>query len=525
MIRFIVRFAIVVALAGLVAWLADRPGVVTIDWLERRIEAPLALAVISLFILFAVCVWLIGLLRRTFRAPGTMSQAFRARKNRRGQDALSRGMIAIAAGDLQTARRHTQIAARYLNDEPLARLLEVQTAQASGDSKRVAALFEGMAKGKDTRLLGLRGLFNLARQSGDLTRAGKIAADALKAQPGLPWASNAMLMIQSAEKNWPGAAETLAIQRKAGVIGAKAANQKQAVVLTAQAVEREKTQWREALELALRAHKLDPALVPGTVVAARLYASQGQARKAARLIERTFPLNPHADLVRVYAFQKHGAAPRDRLKKAEQLVARFGGGEEGAVGVAEAAIAALDWARAKAVLSPFTQDRPRARICALMAEIADGEGDKGLAREWLGRGMRAPPDPKWTADGIVSDQWQAVSPVTGELGAFQWKVPVERLAYEGTEIAEVLPSDEEAEDEQAAPEIAAPVGAEPAKRTAEAEATPAPAPTSQEETKAKPETPISPPVRLPLPDDPGPDDDPAAPSTPDEWARRLAGTS
>ncbi len=118
-----------------------------------------------------------------------------------------------------------------------------------------------------------------------------------------------------------------------------------------------------------------------------------------------------------------------------------------------------------------------------------------------------------------------MSPVTGELGAFQWKVPVERLAYEGTEIAEVLPSDEEAEDEQAAPEIAAPVSAEPAKRTAEAEATAAPAPTTQEETKAKPETPISPPVRLPLPDDPGPDDDPAAPGSPDEWARRLAGTS
>jgi HemY protein len=371
----------------------------------------------------------------------------------------------------------------------------------------------------------LRGLFNLARQSGDLNRAGKIAADALKAQPGLPWASNAMLMIQSAEKNWRGAAETLAIQRKAGVIGAKAANQKQAVVLTAQAVEKEKIHPREALELALRAHKLDSALVPGTVVAARLYASQGQARKAARLIERTYPLNPHADLVRVYAFQKQGAAPRDRLKKAEQLVARFGGGEEGAVGVAEAAIAALDWARAKAVLSPFTEDRPRARICALMAEIADGEGDKGLAREWLGRGMRAPPDPKWTADGVVSDQWQAVSPVTGELGAFQWKVPVERLAYEGTDIAEVLPSDEDAGDDQATSEDAAPVGAEPAQLIAETETTPVPAPAKQEEMKAKPETPINPPVRLPLPDDPGPDDDPAAPGTPDEWARRLAGSS
>ena len=78
-----------------------------------------------------------------------------------------------------------------------------------------------------------------------------------------------------------------------------------------------------------------------------------------------------------------------------------------------------------------------------MAEIAEGEGDKGLAREWLARGMRAPPDPKWTADGMVSDQWQPVSPVTGELGAFQWKVPVERLSFDGAAEAPAFPTAEE----------------------------------------------------------------------------------
>ena len=38
--------------------------------------------------------------------------------------------------------------------------------------------------------------------------------------------------------------------------------------------------------------------------------------------------------------------------------------------------------------------------------------------------MRAPRDPAWTADGIVSDEWEPVSPVTGQLDAFEWKVPV-----------------------------------------------------------------------------------------------------
>ena len=60
-----------------------------------------------------------------------------------------------------------------------------------------------------------------------------------------------------------------------------------------------------------------------------------------------------------------------------------------------------------------------------MARIESGEhGDTGRVREWLARAVNAPRDPAWTADGVVADQWAPVSPVTGQLDAFQWRVPV-----------------------------------------------------------------------------------------------------
>jgi HemY protein len=529
MIRLFFRFAVIVALAGAIAWLADRPGVLRVDWLDYRIEAPLWVGLALLFAAFVLCLWLYGLVRKTFRAPGTMSGFFRRRRSRRGYESLSRGIIAIGAGDLMAARRHAQIAARSLQEDPLARLLEVQTAQLSGDSKRVTQLFEAMSKTDETRLLGLRGLFNQARQSGDFIKAGKIAAEALKISAGLPWASNAILAAQCAERNWAGAAATLDAQRRNRLIDQGTANRKLAVVLTAQALEQEKLSPPAALQLALKAHKLDPALVPAAVTAGRLYASQRQARRAARVIERTFRISPHPDLVRVYAYQKSGASPRERLKKADDLVQKFGGGEEGAVGAAEAAIAALDWARAKDILDGFLEERPRARLCALMAEIAEGEGDKGLAREWLARGMRAPPDPKWTADGMVSDQWQPVSPATGELGAFQWKVPVERLSFDVTAETPALSTAEEpskaaAETEQP-PElqsedvldnsVAADVS-EPAKPTIGAR---------PEERKPVSEAGRTLP-KIPVPDDPGTEreEETIAGGQPDDWARRLSGS-
>ena len=48
-------------------------------------------------------------------------------------------------------------------------------------------------------------------------------------------------------------------------------------------------------------------------------------------------------------------------------------------------------------------------------------------RAHLARALRAPRDPAWTADGMVSERWMPISPVSGRIDAFEWKVPVERL--------------------------------------------------------------------------------------------------
>src|SRR5690606_27653731 len=36
----------------------------------------------------------------------------------------------------------------------------------------------------------------------------------------------------------------------------------------------------------------------------------------------------------------------------------------------------------------------------------------------------------WTADGVISDIWLPVSPVTGRLDAFEWKVPVQEIGHD-----------------------------------------------------------------------------------------------
>jgi HemY protein len=105
------------------------------------------------------------------------------------------------------------------------------------------------------------------------------------------------------------------------------------------------------------------------------------------------------------------------------LAKRAPGNVEGALAIARAAIDAREFARARLALAPYL-DAPTKRVALLMAALERAEGDEGRAREWLGRAVHAAPDPAWTADGYVCDHWLPLSPVTGRLDAFEWRVPL-----------------------------------------------------------------------------------------------------
>jgi HemY protein len=300
---------------------------------------------------------------------------------------------------------------------------------------------------------GLRGLFAASRQAGDIVTARSLADRALKLNPGLGWASAAMLAIQSAEGDWTAALATLESRRKAGQVGADEARAKRAILLTAQAIALEGADRERALKLALEAHGLDPGLVPAATVAGRIYSHQGAERKTWKVVSRTWAKLPHPDLASVYAYARPGSSPQDRLERVRRLVNSHQGGIEGSYALARAATAARQWSEARRLLDPIVlAGEPQARFCALLADVEEGEGDKGKAREWLARAVRAPRDPMWVVDGVAVARWTPLSPVSGEIVAAEWKVPFDLLPGEALPPA----APEEAKSEPQPERIAAP---------------------------------------------------------------------
>jgi HemY protein len=516
MIRVLLFLALVAVLALGVVWMADRPGDVAIVWQGYRIETSVMVAVVAvaLVALLAVLAW--SIVRSILRSPDLIAMFLSHRRGVRGYLAISRGLIAVGAGDAATAKRAANEAERIAPGEPLSLLLNAQYAQLSGDRAAAEHAFRAMAERADTKLLGLRGLYIEAQRRKDVVAARAYAEEAANAAPALGWAGQAVLEFRCASGDWAAALSALDRNSRYGLIDKTEYKRQRAVLLTARALAAADSERDRARSLALDALKLAPTLIPAAELAGRLLSEAGELRRASRIIEKAWAANPHPDLAETYAHLRPGDSARERLARVQSLTLKAPGQGaphiESALAVARAALDAQEFAVARNALRPLLKE-PTQRVATLMAEIEQREsGDEGRAREWMGRALRAARDPQWSADGFVSDRWMPVSPVSGRLDAFQWKVPLAELgdAREVIDLDELdaekppvvvapapRPPELPAHNEPPAPPIAEPVAPAPRPPAALAGSVPKPPKIASRVDTIIP--------LLHVPDDPGPE--------------------
>ena len=428
MLRLVVYLVGIALVATGLSWLADRPGLIVFNWEGYEGEISVFHAVVAFAFLVGVAILLWSLVRAIWTSPATVGNYFYRRRQKRGLEALSSGIIAIGAGDGPSAMRHAVQARKTLPNEPLTHLLRAQAAQLSGDKTTTRRIFEAMLAQPDTEQLGLRGLFLEAQREKEFEAARQFAERALRLNPRLGWSADALFDLQCKASDWQGALQTLALAKKHGHVEKAVADRRRAVLLTAQALTAEDQDPERGLALALEAHNLSPALVPAAAIAGRLLASRGNIAKAAKVLQKTWLKTPHPDLATAYAYARIGDSPTDRLDRVRQLANIQQNSIESAIAIARVAIEARNFDVARSALEPLLDERLTQRVATLMARIeAEEKGDAGRVREWLARAVNAQRDPAWTADGVVSDEWAPVSPVTGQLDAFEWRVPVEAL--------------------------------------------------------------------------------------------------
>jgi len=181
MVRLVAYLLTIALIATGLAWLADRPGTLQIAWQGYDIETSVFRAVV----LLAAAVAAIGLLWSVFRAvwnsPAAVGDRMVKRRQKKGLDALSSGLIAVGAGDAALASRFALQARKSLPHEPLTHLLRAQSAELAGDRATARRIYEAMLASPETEQLGLRGLS--LRQSAKAPAKRPVNSPAARSRP------------------------------------------------------------------------------------------------------------------------------------------------------------------------------------------------------------------------------------------------------------------------------------------------------------------------------------------------------
>jgi HemY protein len=500
MIRILSFVIFVFLLAAGFAWLADRPGELSVTWQGMQYQVTLLVAVTAIVVLIAVVMFAWWLIRTLYRSPDLLRRHFRARKRDRGYQSLSTGIIAAGAGDSGAARRMAKQASKLLNSdqEPLIKLLDAQATMLEGRNDDARKMFEAMVDDPETKLIGLRGLYLEAERLGDIAAARHFANRAAETAPHLAWASKVAMENRIANGDFDGAIGLLDQQKSSKSISKDVERRQRAVLLTGKAMSLLADDPQSARAAAAEANRLAPELVPAAVTLAEALNKLNDPRKALRTLEYTYKINPHPELADLYVRSKGGDKPEDRLKRARTLAGFAPDNAESDIAIARAALGAGQYGEARKHAEKALALSPRESIHLILADIEQAETrNAGKVRAHLSRALRAPRDPAWTADGVVSERWLPVSPVSGRIDAFDWKVPVERLQP----LLDFEPEPEEAQS----PVIEVVKEAEPAAVAPVAIAPPAPvvsAPPPSVKALASTEANVADAMPM-IPDDPG----------------------
>lgn len=414
--------ALAVAVMTIAVWFAERPGTVSVVWQGWRLDTSFGMLAAAAIMLALASVALAALWRVLIGGPRRYLRWRRDRRRRQGYAALTRGLVAVAAGDPAEARRHARRADVLLDEPPLTMLLAAQTAQLLGDEDEARRHFRRMLDKPDTAFLGLRGLITQALRSGDRAEALTLARRARALRPRTAWVQTTLLDLEIRAGDWAAAQDTLRQAARLGAVpAAEASHQDASLALARARAAAETGRHDEALRQAERAWKSDPDHPAVAVALAERYLAADRRRAAIKVIEQAWTRAPQPELAALYLRARADSDPLARVKTVERLAALAPRHPESHLALARAALAARLWGEARRHLDAATAAAggiASAGIARLMAEIVETEtGDGAAARTWLARAADAPADAAWIcgACGTGHARWQALC---GQCGAF-----------------------------------------------------------------------------------------------------------
>ncbi len=401
------------AIIGGAWWLMELHGHISATLAGYTIEMATPLAIVSLAIIVLILTVLLKLVLSVFNLPARFT-AWRARQRKaQGELAVTRGLVAIAAGNQAQARMHTARARKLLGDTSQTLLHAAEAARLAGYEDEAEALYRQLSEHKEAGFLGLRGLFRQAVARQDWDAAAKLGREAERIHAAPSWLRAERSEVAIRTGNWQ---QAIALAAPGDPTAAYAVA----------AVDAE-PDASKAMRLAKRAVKDSPDFVPAILAYAKLLRGAGKESKAQSVLRDAWTRMPHPDIA-AFALAVHQDAAALHREAAKLVQANPDHPESLflrarhalAAGTAESITEARNFAEAAKAAGLNHQ-----RLFRLFADIdaADMTGGTLLKpRETLRAASAADPDPAWRCDncGAAQPSWMAVCPNCKTPGRISW---------------------------------------------------------------------------------------------------------
>lgn len=418
---------------GLIIFLMEQDGSMTVEWNDYTIIVQLGMALAALLLLFVCVLTLYKIVLSIIHLPRFMRVYWGERSHRNSHTSLTKSLVCLAAGDYKHAAYHAHRAQKLLPDkyDPSAAIfIEAQAARLMKDDKRANTNFNHLLDRPNSAFLGIRGLMQTEIESKNYHSALNLAYSSNRMHPKQPWILKTIYDLEIQNSHWERALATLKKIEKLKVLPHEqtAKDRKAILVMLADHAlgQKDTDQAKTYLKIA---HKVDAGFVPAGIRLINIALEAGQKRKARLLIEKTWAKSSHPDLVKLWdmlAPENSQSKPTARFDWYQKLIPINPDDAQSYLTLAQIAIDDGLWGEARRFLEKAEARAQHSDIYLAWAELERlSTQNEDAIHAWMKKAQNAKQSKKWVCQTTnhVYDTWYAIAHPYGLFNTIEWAYP------------------------------------------------------------------------------------------------------
>ncbi len=431
-------------ITGIVIFLMEQEGMLRVEWADYVISVQLGMALVAILLALVCLLFIHKIVIHLLGIPKIFRSYWKERSLRESHTSLTSSLVALAAGDYKHAAYHAYRAQKLLPahyDMGVATFIEAHAARLLGQNDRASLKFNKLLEKKESAFLGIRGLMQTEIEAKNYEIALEMAYQADRRHPKQVWIVKTIYDLEIKTYQWARVLATLKKLEKLKALDSETIRHDRKAILVMLADEAlGKEDVVTAKTYLKTAFSLDAGFIPASTRLIHLAIERGQKRKAKSLIEQSWKISPHPELVKFWdllAPENTPSKPASRLEWYERLIVLNPNAVEGQLAVAQVALDDGLWGKARTHLAKAEKLDNHAGIYLAWAELERlSTQNEDAIFAWLKKAQNAKQPKQWVCcnTGQIYETWYAIAQPHGLFNTIEWTYPNQRQAMSSSNL-------------------------------------------------------------------------------------------